>query len=181
MTREIVTFNGIDFDRYPESKYLNMRNYFYPRYKRDVKRGVEALHREVWKYHKGPIPSKHHIHHIDNDHANNSIENLECLPPGFHVALHAHTHPSSYIHMVEMSHKSKSWHSSIEGKEWHSQQAKATMQKMKISKSLSFLCAQCGIQFESHSVKGAKFCSGKCGRRYRAARIFMRTTMRTVL
>ena len=34
------------------------------------------------------IPPRHHIHHIDNDKTNNSIENLLCLSPKEHYELH---------------------------------------------------------------------------------------------
>ena len=35
------------------------------------------LHREVWKYHNGEIPKGYHVHHIDSNKNNNSIDNLE--------------------------------------------------------------------------------------------------------
>ena len=118
--KKSVTFNGVDFVRYSGSSYASVRNYYYPRYKRDYCRGIETLHREVWKFYRGPIPPRHHIHHIDNDHDNNDITNLECLEGRFHVSLHAIRHPSSHAHMIEMGLKSKAWHSSPEGKAWHS-------------------------------------------------------------
>ena len=56
-------FNGKNYWLYPNSKY-------YERYKK-------RLHRAVWEYHNGPIPKGYHVHHKDNDRANNQIENLE--------------------------------------------------------------------------------------------------------
>lgn len=41
--------------------------------------GRRLLHREVWKYHFGPIADGHQIHHRDRNKANNDISNLECV------------------------------------------------------------------------------------------------------
>lgn len=42
------------------------------------------LHRVVWQDANGPIPEGHHIHHIDRDRGNNSLENLEAVPAREH-------------------------------------------------------------------------------------------------
>lgn len=46
------------------------------------------LHREMWKALRGPIPEKHHIHHVNEDVGDNRIENLECLLNGDHQRHH---------------------------------------------------------------------------------------------
>src|SRR5215469_4924479 len=47
-----------------------------------------ALHRAVWMHSNGKIPKGYHIHHIDGNHDNNDITNLQCLSPGDHQRLH---------------------------------------------------------------------------------------------
>ena len=47
------------------------------------------LHRDVWEQLKGKIPKGFDIHHIDEDRANNNIENLECLPKPEHTRLYS--------------------------------------------------------------------------------------------
>ena len=43
------------------------------------------MHRYVWEFHNGKIPDGYDVHHIDENKANNSIENLECLPKYEHT------------------------------------------------------------------------------------------------
>lgn len=44
------------------------------------------MHRYVWEHEIGEIPEGWDIHHIDNNRANNVIENLECLPKAEHTS-----------------------------------------------------------------------------------------------
>lgn len=43
------------------------------------------MHRFVWESVNGKIPYGFDIHHIDNNRANNKIENLECLSKSDHT------------------------------------------------------------------------------------------------
>lgn len=43
------------------------------------------MHRYVWEKEKGKIPKGWDIHHINGNKADNSIENLECLPKAEHT------------------------------------------------------------------------------------------------
>lgn len=47
-----------------------------------------ALHRAVWSYCVGEIPDGYHIHHVDEDKANNDIVNLQMLMQSEHLKLH---------------------------------------------------------------------------------------------
>jgi len=44
------------------------------------------MHRYVWEKEKGIIPYGWDIHHLDENKANNVIENLECLPKTEHTS-----------------------------------------------------------------------------------------------
>lgn len=46
------------------------------------------LHRMVYFYYYGEIPTNYEIHHIDSDPSNNHITNLQCLSKSEHCALH---------------------------------------------------------------------------------------------
>lgn len=43
------------------------------------------MHRYVWENEKGKIPPGWDIHHINENRADNGIENLECLPKAEHT------------------------------------------------------------------------------------------------
>lgn len=55
----------------------------------DGERITCASHRLIWFLYNGEIPNEHNIHHRNEDRQDNRIGNLECLPVGDHVRLHA--------------------------------------------------------------------------------------------
>lgn len=78
--------------KYPIQEFNGRRYYRRPGpsgyYRCDPKFGGRYLHRVVWEYHHGPIPDGHHIHHLDGDASNNSIENLEAMHAEDHAMHH---------------------------------------------------------------------------------------------
>ena len=48
----------------------------------------DISYRKVWSDEHGEIPKGMHIHHIDGDHSNNSIENLTLVTPQQHYDIH---------------------------------------------------------------------------------------------
>ena len=46
------------------------------------------VHRLIYEYFIGNIPKGYHIHHIDGNKQNNSIDNLECISPSEHNKRH---------------------------------------------------------------------------------------------
>lgn len=70
---EFIEFNG--------NKYTIRNNGYYGR----TNESRNLLHRDVWEFHNGPIPSGWDIHHINGDRACNDIANLECLPKSEHT------------------------------------------------------------------------------------------------
>ena len=55
----------------------------------DGVRYVCSAYRLVWFLANGPIPEKHHIHHINGDPSDNRLENLECVEGSRHTAQHS--------------------------------------------------------------------------------------------
>lgn len=45
-------------------------------------------HRRIYEHHFGPIPKGYHIHHIDGNHSNNHIDNLQCITAQEHYNIH---------------------------------------------------------------------------------------------
>lgn len=62
-----------------------------PKEKRNDNSGKVSilLHHLVYAWFNGEVPYGKEIHHIDEDHFNNSIDNLEALTPSEHRAKHA--------------------------------------------------------------------------------------------
>lgn len=47
-----------------------------------------TIYRTIYEDHYGPIPFGHHIHHIDGNHSNNHIDNLQCVSAQEHYDIH---------------------------------------------------------------------------------------------
>jgi len=147
------------------------------KYRRDKHTGYylnsarrERLHRAVWEYHKGKIPEGFHIHHIDEDKSNNEIMNLALLPGRVHAYLHGKEH-DLYHHeeivknlVQHAAPKSKTWHHSKAGREWHSEHAKESAAHME---KREYVCQNCGKHFFKKPLGENKFCSNACRSAYR--------------
>lgn len=48
----------------------------------------KALHRDIWEWAYGPIPDGHVVHHVDGNHLDDSLQNLQCLSRADHSRLH---------------------------------------------------------------------------------------------
>src|SRR5205085_2608235 len=123
----------------------------------------ESLHREIWKKHRGEIPTGMHVHHRDGDPLNNAPDNLECVTPKEHAALHAAEFRDE--RRARMNHArpfASAWHRSDEGRRWHSTHARAGWTAQKRGK---IVCSWCGSEAERFfATKGPRFCSRKCSR-----------------
>lgn len=147
-------------------------NWFDNYYRRHTfSKGVPSnLHRAVWIDHFGPIPPGHHIHHKDRNARNNHVENLQCLEGKLHLSRSAKN--STWVGSAgnlevlrKMREKAKSWHTSKEGRQFHSQHAK----KIKFGYKLVIFkrkCDQCEKDYECNQHHG-RFCSRKCKSNYR--------------
>ena len=94
--RQVIVFNGHTYQKYPERRYYEKVG------------GRKFLHRDVWEFHNGPIPSGYHVHHIDGNPTNNAPENLQAFPSAVHFAEHKGDrvirgrHPDKLKHLAEI-------------------------------------------------------------------------------
>jgi len=160
---ETVRFGGRTYRRYPDSDNPAHRRYF------RCARG--SLHRAVWEHHNGPVPSGHHVHHINGDTADNRIENLACMPAMQHHAEHSEDR-SEFArqrtqHLADIRAKAAEWHRSDAGRAWHREHAEESLAAARAAKreqgapDIACTCAWCGAAYVGHSSR-SQFCSARC-------------------
>jgi len=158
MKREFIEFNNRKF-------YLSPKNgYYEAKVNKNNVRYTLRLHRAVWEFYNGVIPENYHIHHIDGNKSNNNIENLELLSPIEHAKKHGERTAKLWqrddmkIANKKGREKCKIWHSSEEGKKWHSEHQKITISKNIITK----ICTDCGNEFRTWHDKREQVMCRKC-------------------
>jgi hypothetical protein len=159
---ECVEFNGVRFYRYPESAQRAHRTYFTPGIA-DRKRGVKALHQEVWTAAHGPIPDGHVVHHADGDSTNNVEANLVCVDRRQHAADHLSERsrtPEHLAHLDAIRPLAYEWRRSPEGRQTMADRSRSQWaEKQPVTKT----CAHCGSSYECmHDFAAARYCSSRC-------------------
>ena len=147
------------FGRYPDSPRREDRVYFKSN-GTHRKAGVESLHREIYKDVYGSIPRGHVVHHKDGNPLNNSPENLEAITQKEHVQIHLPENIDRLRKQVEeIRPLASKWHGSDAGREYHSRLAKENWEKIP---KRTYVCKQCGCEWQSQPMGPHKFCSNKC-------------------
>lgn len=162
MAEKYQFFNGRKFTKDEKTGYYLCST-------RDSTGNRKRMHVYVWEYYNGLAPDGYHIHHIDGDKSNNSIENLRLLSAAEHEKLHSkmwtdERREQAKRNMEKATAKAKEWHSSEDGHEWHKKHYAKT--KEKLHQEHLFSCLACGKEFSSTQVR-AKFCSNNCKSAYR--------------
>lgn len=160
MRTERVVFNGRTYTRYPESKSYSLRHYFRSHAKKSVNL---FLHREVWKFHNGPIPKGYHVHHKDGDTGNNDIGNLELLSYTDHMR-HHHSgvcQPAKAENLARVRHLGWAWHRTKEGQTYHRKRAARWVAGQPLVK---LTCKVCGSTRKVKTIGkyGSDYCSTGC-------------------
>lgn len=161
---------------YPKRQYFNglvfCRDDHYGYYRHSNKTGERPflMHRYVWEFYNGEIPSGYDVHHKDGNKSNNKIENLELIDRHEHHVLHGkHLSEKQYAYLhsgkgTECLRKAAEWHRSEDGREWHRKHALEDCGNWH-RESVEIVCQQCG----NKSVKqiGGRFCSNACKSKWR--------------
>lgn len=131
------------------------------------KRG-KRLHRAVWEYHNGPIPKGYHVHHIDENRANNDISNLMLIESFEHLSKHSLEHADeTRARFKYVQDCAKEWHGSPEGLAFHSKLAKYAWG---LREPNTYKCTQCGVEYKTKNIYSAEsntFCSNDCKAQFR--------------
>lgn len=167
MRRETIIFDGKEWYRYPDSEKRSDRVYF--------KKSNKFLHHYVWEKYKGKRRKGYHIHHIDGNTSNNAIDNLEELSVKEHMQEHFSDERREWQRewAAKIRSLTKDWHSSEEGRKWHSEHARNT--RFGIFTFGICKCEVCGSEFTKRTTN-QKFCSNKCKSQYRRNKGFDNVT-----
>ena len=161
MESKIVEFNGEIFVRNPKSRY-----YFRRETTNSGRKNAKQLHRVVWEFYNGEIPTKHHVHHIDGNIDNNDISNLDCIPAHEHLQMHskALNKDQEYCEnrrkqLYSARERAAKWHSSKAGKEWHRKHAAESIGKV-LENRIEKQCEFCGGTIKA--MPWQRYCSQSC-------------------
>lgn len=161
-----IVYLGIEYRIYPDSKHLSDRTYY--KCTRSKMRDDVYLHRQMWIDAYGEIPDGYHIHHRDNNPDNNTLENFECLSPKEHMQQHPFSEERTEqqrIWMAEIRQLASAWHQSPEGRAMAKRLAHET--NFGNWEPKEYVCEVCGIDFQSKKQANVRFCSEKCGAKWR--------------
>ena len=162
-------YDGIIWKLYPDSRFPFMRRYFHNVSKISGKAKMQLLHRYMWEKHNGKIQKNHHVHHKNGDTKDNRIENLECVHKDEHWKRHKEQRsengscPAMLKHLERIRKDAAVWHSSEEGRKWHSEHGKAVFGDM-YKKKETHKCSFFGKSYKiPTNARGTKYiCSNKC-------------------
>lgn len=156
-----IKYNGVTYRKHPKQKYYYSSK-CNSRYSR-------SLHRQTWFDNFGEIPAGYDVHHVDNNHENNDISNLELISRSDHAKMHMRervlNNPDKFKELAAVGRPlTKEWHASSEGIEWHKKHAAETnFGKYDYG---TYNCECCSNEFNKKTIF-AKFCSNKCKSKYR--------------
>lgn len=126
----------------------------------------QRLHRAVYEYYNGAIPSGFHVHHIDHNRGNNEPENLIAISRADHNRIHADEMPDEIREKLRANLEKNArpaankWHGSAEGREWHQKHYADTREML--HKREWMVCECCGQRFNGATNGTARFCSNAC-------------------
>ena len=156
---DVAVFDGLAFRKDKHTGYyLNSKTH-------------KRLHVYIWEYYNGTIPAGYYVHHKDFDKSNNEIENLVMIEATEHLSLHGKSWDSErYEKQMEILRenaipKASEWHGSEAGRKWHKEHYE--QMKDNLYRKKTFVCEQCGKEFEAVVHGENKFCSNACKSAFR--------------
>lgn len=153
----VIEYNGHSF-------FETQKGYFLG----NVSNTPKWLHRYVWECEKGEIPPKTHIHHIDGDKSNNSIENLCILTDREHLSLHHDSEESKKKARENLKKfaqpKANEWHKSEAGREMARKLYQNSKLRQNMTEKVTMTCQICGKEYTTPRamVYKSKYCGQNC-------------------
>ena len=117
------------------------------------------LHRAVWEYCNGEIPSDCLIHHIDGDPSNNDISNLELIKKSEHKKIHIQMTPEEH-YICEYCGKEYTRKHKGKPNRFCSREC-CHKWNYKYNHEIR-ICLVCGKEFSTYKYGSKKHCSKEC-------------------
>lgn len=129
------------------------------------------LHRYIWEEENGEIPKGYHVHHIDGNKDNNTLNNLGLISASEHETYHIQRRWDEEREKYLPAIMEKSLPKLLEHrknnplpKEWHKQHYEKMRHLLRVERK--FVCEVCGSEFTSTNLQ-SRFCSNKCRAKWR--------------
>lgn len=155
-SENFVIYDGIKWYKESKGYYMGAKS--------------KRLHVYVWEKYNGTVPDGYHVHHIDHNKDNNTIENLCAIARNEHLSRHSldNTEASAKNLKEFAQPEAIKWHKSDAGREWHKEQWKNTIGKS-VSVMVAKVCEYCGNPYEVSAVcaNRSRFCSNNCKASFR--------------
>ena len=118
-------------------------------------------HQWVWINIHGKIPKGYHVHHKDENRANNDVSNLELVNGHDHLSFHGKK--TDHTAWIKAMHEgAKKWHGSPEGVAWHRKHWRQDCKKSMFAR-FTKKCEHCGKAYKGYIQ--SKYCGRTCGQR----------------
>lgn len=156
----VMAWYGIDMEPSYRVKFNGQKYYWYGRYYGATTRKGPDLHRAVWIFHNGPIPSGHHIHHVDHDATNNDISNLECISSSEHTRRHQKNLPYLQRNCIQCNGEYKT--KSVKSR-YCSNNCKSAYRRKSGADNIRAICHVCHELFSKNRYALTKTCGSRCG------------------
>jgi hypothetical protein len=124
------------------------------------------LHRKVWEDANGPVPKGMHLHHVDEDRANNQLSNLVLMTRRQHFQKHwtQERIERGRVHMAKnVIPKAALWHKDPANHDAISKSVKAGWKnRREIGPQATLTCVVCGDEYQTYRPDVSQFCSRSC-------------------
>ena len=158
---EFIEFNGVTY------RLMGGKKYYLSQSSTNAgRKKPKGLHVSVWEFHTGKtVPKGYVIHHKDENTLNNEFSNLECLSRSEHSKHHPLKNPEKQKeHLERVRPLASKWHSSEDGRAWHSSHSKNMVRTPK-----EYKCQFCGTSYLA-KTSNTVCCSNQCFELLRAKR-----------
>ena len=137
---------------------FNGKKYYLEKSGKYYRYGKKRLHVDIYEYHYGEVPKGFHVHHIDFNPLNNSLENLVALSAGDHRKIHN----AAKRRELTCGHCAKVFMAVRKTRKYCSDTCQQSARYHRRDDHKEFPCAICGKNFVKNRYSKSSTCSRPC-------------------